>query len=246
MNIVEKLSEEDMFGRFYLKKVPDEGPYKNYHMSLKAVRPLVKSSDWMRAVTGYYINAPVTRDMVRLSFFTSHPKETKKVVERFISEHKIEQAQEPELPHAAVISQLYGGEEIRFRRLLALSTLIMLDVIESDPLYSRLLFATFRYYFMSLREPYEKHFLKAFEKKSPTYRSLSEQDKHQFWLDLKHWPNPPQVDWIHLPVNMVLGCDINSFGKWQEFISSNYTLSPKDIDYMLEAQGLKIPGNWQP
>lgn len=246
MQKTEKLKEKDLFGRFYLRKVPNEGPYKNYYMSLDAIRPLVKSNDWLEAVTGYYINDPVTRDAVRLSFFTSYPDKTEKAVERFLKENNIEHTQKPELPHPAVISQGYGGEEIRFRKFLFLSTLIMLDMMESDLLYSRLLFATFRYYFMSSGRPYEEHFLKAFEKKSPTYRSLSEEDKYNFWLDLKNWPNPPQVDWIHLPLNMVQGCDINNFGKWRAFISSNYTLSSEDINDMLNTQGLKIPHDWHP
>jgi len=244
--MIEKLNEKDMFGRFYLKKVPDGGPYKNYYMSLDAIKPLITSNDWLKAVTGYYINSPVSRNMVRLSFFTPDPQETEKVVERFLSGHDMEYGQEPERPHPTEISASYGGEEIRFRRFLYLSTLIVLDLMGADLLYSRLLFAAFRYYFMRSGKPYEKHFLKAFEWKSPAYRSLPEQDKHQFWLDLKHWPNPPQVDWIHLPVNMALGCDVNSFGKWQEYILSNYTLDPADIKYMLKVQGLEMPEDWQP
>jgi hypothetical protein len=232
--MLERLSEDDLFGRFYLKKIPDEGPFKNYYASLDAIRPLVKGRRWLDSVTAYYMNAAVTRNALRLSFFTSRPEDTVKAVEGFISVNNLEHSGEPEYPHAAVVSALYGNEELRFRRFLYISTLVMLDLMESDLSYARSLFAKFRFQFMSSGEHYENHFLKAFEERSPAYRALTDAEKRQFWLDLKNWPNPPQVDWIHLPVNMVLGCDINSFGKWQEFISSNYTSKPEEMARLLE------------
>ena len=240
------LSEKDMFGRFYLKKMPNEGIYKNYYATIDALRPILKSEEWQAAATGYYINAPVTRETVRLSYFTSQPDELTKILENFISKNSIEHAQEPELPHQTMISSTYGKEEIRFRKFLYLSTLIGLDLMEKDLMYSRYLFATFRYRFMQYGEPYRKHFLKAFEEKSQAYRSLSEAEKTQLWSGLEYWPNPPQVDWIHMMVNMVMGCDVNNFGKWKDFISSRNRLSKEDTERILESQFIKVPPDWRP
>jgi hypothetical protein len=243
-----RVTEKDLFGRFYLKKIPDEGRFKNYYASLGAVRPLLKSERWIKCVSGYYLNAVVMRDAVRVSFFTTHPDETTAVVEKFLAESSLEYSEEPERCRPANIAEPYGGEELRFRKFLCLYPLIGLDIMQENLLYSQCLFMTFRYQFMKTKRPYEQYFGKAFNDMSRTYRSLSEEDRKQFWLDMNHWPNPPQVDWMHMMVNMILGCDINSFGKgkWQEFISSDKILNVDEINEVIKKQelGFEIPADW--
>lgn len=238
-----KLSETDLFGRFYLK-VPGRGKFDGYYASLDAVRPLVSSEQWQSNVTGYYINVADEKfDAVRLSYFTPTPKPVQDVVASFVTKHELQHSQPPELPCACMVSRNYGGEELRFRRFLATYTLIGLEIMQADLLNARCLFATFRWQVMLAGRPYKPHFLKTFESQSPFYRSLLELEKDQFWNDLAYWPNPLQVDWAHLFVNMVLGCD------WQDFCPSprqRLPLPVAEINKKLSEQGFCIPDNWQP
>jgi len=50
-----RLRETDLFGRFLLK-APNGGRFDGYYRSLNAIRPLVRSKEWLRSVTGFYIN----------------------------------------------------------------------------------------------------------------------------------------------------------------------------------------------
>ena len=115
-----------------------------------------------------------------------------------------------------------------------------MDLLEKDRLYSRCLFIMLRYRFMKLKRPYEEYLKKPFEEKSRTYRILTEEEKKQLWKDLGHWPNPPQVDWIHMMVNMILGWDVNSLGRWQEFIKSSRILTIPEINEIIKDQGFQI------
>jgi hypothetical protein len=45
---------------------------------------------------------------------------------------------------------------------------------------------------------------------------------------------------------MAIGSDMNSFGKWQEYINAKYTLKQEDIKSILSAQGLDLPLDWRP
>jgi len=240
-----RLKEIDLFGRYFLKA--SEGDrFVGYYYSLNAIRPLIKGNEWLNSVTGFYINVAGGFDAVRLSYFTSSPDQVKGVVDRFVANHGLKSIQNPETPHLAEISKDYGGEELRFRRFLSTYTLIGLDIMEADLLNARCLLATFRWQVMRARRPYKPHFLRTIENQSSFYNSLSVHEKEQFWSDLAHWPNPPQVDWAHFFVNMVLGCDWISQRVWQTFLSRQEPIPIPEINKLIIEQGFQIPQGWHP
>ncbi len=50
-----RISENDLFGRFFLKK-PNGHRFENYFNTIAVLRFLLDSKDWNECVTGYYIN----------------------------------------------------------------------------------------------------------------------------------------------------------------------------------------------
>jgi hypothetical protein len=236
-----QLAETDLFGRFYLRK-PAAGRFDGYYASLNALRPLLASRQWQGSVTGFYINVAGDFDAVRLSYFTSAAAGVQNIVEFFVAQHGLETVQEAESPITTKVSEGYGGEELRFRRFLAAYTQIGLEIMEGDLLNARCLFAAFRWQVMPARKSYKPHFVPTFKRNSPFYLSLSETDQDQFWSDISHWPNPPQVDWAHLFVNMVLGCD------WigSHFLTPQPPLSIEQINERVKEQNFAIPADWHP
>ena len=238
-----RLSETDLYGRFYLK-APNGGRFRGYYHSLEVIRALVRSREWLESITGYYINVSGNNDIVRISYWTVSPEFAKKVVDRFGADHGLEHTRKPTIPEQTRNSDAYGGEELRFRRFLVTYTLMGLEIMETDLLNARSLFATFRWQVMRAGRPYKPHFLKTFQNQSFFYNSLSSAKKEQFWLDLAHWPNPKQVDWAHMFVNMVLGADW--FPVWDNFHSPQAELSISEINQLVKNMGFQIPQNWSP
>lgn len=239
-----RLTESDLFGRFLLK-TPGGDKFSGYYRSLDAIRPLLDSEDWLGSVTGFYINVAGGFDSVRLSYFTSSPDLPRTAVVRFACDRQLE-VEVPEPPCHIKISREYGGEELRFRRFLSTYAPIGLEIMESNLLHARCLFATFRWQVMRARKPYPRHFLKTFESQSRFYNSLGSENQRQFWRDLAHWPNPPQVDWAHLFVNMVLACDWIRGQAWRSFLSRRPPLSIGEINQRLAELGFQIPDHWHP
>jgi len=238
-----RLSEDDLFGRFFLKE-PDGIQYNNYYSTINAICPLLKGNDWNECVTGYYINVAGNMDAVRLSFFADDPQNAMKCKDDFCSENNIIEIQPCEYPHEVKISEGYGGEELRFREFLHTYTLIGIDLIGADLLNARCLFATFRLQVMRSRQDYKPHFEGTFEKHSQTYLSLSEENKEQFWSDLSHWPNPPQVDWVHMMVNMILPGDF--LPAWNEFLTPKPSLTIDEINRIVASMNFQVPVGWEP
>lgn len=203
---LDRLSETDLFGVIFLK-LPEEEGLKGYYRAIFAAEPLLRSSAWLKeAVTGYYLNVG-DRDSLRISYFTSEKNSPTQLVDKFIEQSILEFGQEPKPPCVMNVSSDYGGEELRFRRFLSTYAPIGLDIMGSDLLHAQCLFATYRFQVMLPRKPYRPHFEETFLTGSIFYQSLSDPDKDQFWEDMSYWPNPPQVDWAHMFVNMVLGRD---------------------------------------
>jgi hypothetical protein len=240
-----RLTETEPFGTFHLR-APGGGRFAGYYSSLGAIRPLVGSQEWTEDITGFYINVAGDFDAVRVSYWTTSPEQTRRVVDRFLGEHGLEYIREPGEPGPTRNSDAYGGEELRFRKFLATYTQIGLDIMAADLLNARCLLATFRWRVMRNRQPYKPHFEGTFQTHSPFYNSLSQSEKGQFWLDLSHWPNPPQVDWAHMMVNMVLGCDWNSGQVWPTFLIPQPPLSIAGMNEVVREQGFQIPADWRP
>lgn len=239
-----RLTESDLFGKFFLT-VPGRGRFAGYYSSLDAIRPLLESEEWTENVTGFYVNVAGDFDAVRISYWTTSPEQTRQVVDEFVTQHSLEYLREPGVPSQTRNSDGYGGEELRFRKFLTAYTQIALNIMAADLLNARCLFATFRLQVMISRQAYKPHFEGTFQTHSPFYNSLSQSEKDQFWSDLAHWPNPPKVDWAHMMVNMVLGCDWNQLFK-QVSISPLSPLSIQKINEVVMDQGFQIPNNWQP
>ncbi len=233
-----RLKETDVFGRFYVK-LPDNRQFDNYFRTIDALRPLLASKEWDNVVTAYYLNVAGNMDTVRLSYFTANPDNAQNCVESFCRRSNITESQNRELPHSTKIAEKYGGEELRFRRFLYLYTLIGLDIMQANLLNARCLMATFRWQVMLSRQPYRPHFQRIFEEQSPSYNALSDAQKEQFWLDLSNWPNPPQVDWAHMMVNMVLPGDFKN--NWDYFLSQKPALRSDEINIKIQGLGFQIP-----
>jgi hypothetical protein len=238
------LSIADLSGRFYLQLPGGGGRFAGYFASLEALRPMLEGAKWQGAATGYFINVAGDFDAVRLTYFTAAPETLNEVVSAFAAARGLAQSQPPEPPVPAQVAGGYGGEELRFRRYLATYTLIGLDLLRADALHARRLFATFRWQVMAARQPYRPHFERTFQRDSPFYRGLPAAEQEQFWSDLAHWPNPPQVDWAHMMVNMLLGCDW--LGDWRYFLQPRPPLSLAEINQRVAEQGFSIPADWQP
>ncbi len=202
-----KVKETDLFGVFVLN-AGNKNAVEGYYTSLDAIYPLVTSKPWLESVTGFYINSGEAGKSVRLSYFTQSPDEAIKVVEEFIAANGLEPTKESPEPRS--VSERYGGEELRYRKYLSTYTQIGLDIMEADRENARCLFLTFRWQVMRGNRPYKPHFERTFETQSDFYNDLPPEDKVQFWSDLSHWPNPPEYDWAHLFVNMVLAQDWDS------------------------------------
>ncbi len=239
-----RLTTADLSGRFYLRLPRGGGPFAGYYASLDALRPLLESAEWQAAVTGYFINVAGDFDAVRLTYFTATPEPMRQAVEAFAATRGLEESQAREPPAPTTAAGLYGGEEIRFRRYLATYTLVGLDILRADALNARCLFATFRWQVMAARQPCRPHFERTFQRDSPFYRALPAREQEQFWADLAHWPNPPQVDWAHMMVNMVLGCDW--LGDWRYFLQPQPPLTIEAINARVAEQGFEIPPDWKP
>ena len=209
-----KVKETDLFGVIFLN-AGNSKPVEGYYTSLDAIRPLVESEAWLETVTGFYINAsedPNDENVVnvaRLSYFTRSADQAIKVVEDLIVANRLEHAKDPDIPKLAKVSEIYSGGELRFRKYLSTYTQIGLDIMKKkeDQENARYLFTTFRWQVMRGNRPYKPHFERTFESDSPFYKKLSPDQKAHFWSDLSFWPNPPQVDWAHMFVNMVLAQD---------------------------------------
>jgi len=193
------ISANDYLGRFYLIKCGVTG-INGYYESLFALEPMIRCREW-KVSTGYYLNKEC--DSVRLSYFIAPKKDVTNFVEDFIKQNGLKHAKSSDTPMQIMISEKYGGEELRFRRFLSTYAPIGLDIMVADLSHARRLFEEFR---SQDRLP-RPHFEKTFEKKSSYYRALSDEEKEQFWEDMFYRPNPPQVDWAHMLVNMVLGGD---------------------------------------
>ncbi|MEA2039944.1 MAG: hypothetical protein U9N82_08965 [Thermodesulfobacteriota bacterium] len=238
-----RISEDDLFGRFFLKK-PDGVQYENYFSTICAIYPLLQDGDWNECVTGYYINVAGNMDAVRLSFFTDDPQNAINCENDFCSENNIVEIQPCEYPHKVKIAEGYGGEELRFRKFLHMYTLIGIDLINADLLNARCLLATFRLQVMRSRQEYKPHFEGTFKKHSQTYLSLSEEGKEQFWSDLSNWPNPLQVDWAHMMVNMILPGDF--VPAWNDFLAPKPSLTIGEINQVVAPMNFQIPVDWEP
>lgn len=239
------LQESDLFG-VHTFRSGRVGRLDGYYASLAAARPLVRSAEWTAATTGFYLNVAGDFDAVRISYFAPSAEPPRRALDEFGTRHALESLEPHRLPSPERVAAQYGGEELRFRRYLATYTQIGLDITEADLLHARRLFAVFRWCVSRARWPYRPFFEPAFHRLSPTFQGLRETDRDRFFADLENWPVEGQVDWAHMFVNMVLGCD------WlvPEILNSYYgpqqPASFDDVNRIVASQGFEVPAGWMP
>jgi len=237
-----KVKTSDLFGIFFVQK-PGWKSWDSYYKTIDALRPLFANEGFKKVVSGYYLNICGDFDSVRISYFMDkvNDQDSVSIIEDFLSQHKLLEISPRSSPHQDIIAGSYGGQsyEERFRTFLVNETQIGLELIERDLLHARRLFVTYRFQVREACLSFRMHFESAFGKYSPTYNSWAEEEKHQFFVDLEEWPNPPQVDWAHLMVNFVLGCD---------FAMPLRPLTIAEINGILSANnmGFQIPLDWKP
>jgi hypothetical protein len=207
MSYEDQINTDDLFGRFFFRSrsqpaseysnILELFAHSNYHTALP---------DW---VTGFYVNN--SQYGVRFSFFVRKNIESHTYVlfrERSDAiETLIRVAEEPLKRES--LSQDYGGNdyELRFRRFLSLQAKIGLEVVKSDAAFARESAIRFRWQAFTISASVRDFWEPVLIKGSNTYGSLAKEQKSEFWDDMARWPNPPQVDWIHLFINLILGFD---------------------------------------
>jgi len=232
---IEKLTEEDYCTTMYLKKNAIEIPHNDYFETLKDLRHLLKDEEWISNITGFYIgydrisrssehSMPKEYNVLKLVCFNPPtPKDKKEelykqqiggLIGRLIDKYKLINIgpQGPSklpakgLEGSIILSTPYGGEELRFRKFLSISTLIALDIIENDLLAAQRLFSRFPLPGRRNIASYKLHFPQMFET-SHFYNLLStekEEERDRFWEDIKY-REQGKTDWMHMPMNMICG-----------------------------------------
>jgi hypothetical protein len=124
---LDRISVDDQFGRVFLR-VPDGKVIDGYFQTLKLLDSFVLGDVFLKHVTGFYINVSNGLNSVRLSYFTSDSSKTLQEINESVKRTSLEKFRE-ERPQKSLVSQEYGGEELRFRKYLFIYTLIGLDSI---------------------------------------------------------------------------------------------------------------------
>jgi hypothetical protein len=243
---IKKILREDLFGRFFVKK-PDGEKWESYYKTIEALRPLFAREEFKESVNGFYLNIAGNFDTVRISYFVDEQNRDKAVSifrQYFKDNRLLETGFAP--PRTIILALHYGGEkyEERFRTFLNLETQIGLDLIKGNLLHARILFAIYRWQIRKASLPFREHFEPTFEKYSLIYNALSEEEKREFFADLKMWPNPPQVDWAHMMVNFVLGCDWNTVFGDPNYLTPGKPLSISEINEIVKPLKFQIPSDW--
>lgn len=244
MGYQNKVSENDLLGRFFIG-IPHGSRFSGYYATLEQLFPLLQDEDFNRFHMGYYINSCNNSTGVRLSYFTQENLKEKLIqtVNNFLKKNNLNEINIAEQPHNEILARIYGGQqyELRFRNYLALETQIGIEILKSNPQHAKSLMVTYRWQVFATRSQIQPHLEPACLKYSKTYLSLSDVQRQQFWADVSFWPNPPQVDWAHFLVNLVLSVDWNGLFRQSPFTP----LSIIEInEKILPELGFTIDPNW--
>lgn len=251
---LKKIAKDALFGIFFIRKAPGER-YASYCKTIDILRPILRSREFCGAIAGFYLNhiseqiGDQEHWLARVSYFVDVPNHSAatSVATKLFSENAVVVAKENP-PRAITLAANYGGStfEERMRNFLNLETQIGLELMEADLLHARCLFATYRWQVRKAGLSFRTHFEPAFRRHSPTYNGLSDLEKDQFFLDLEEWPNPPQVDWAHMMVNLVLGCDWNGVFRDPNYLTPGRPLSIPQINSIVRELEFQIPLTWKP
>lgn len=213
--------EKALVGKKYLKI--SDTPIEGYFNCVKAIKSLLENFDSSSSIPGFYINISGNisnhLNIVRLTFFTNNPEETKKIIDKFLSNNTNVVSlplgdfgdENFKKPMECKISEGYGGEEIRFRNFLNTYTHIGLDLLEYDILYSRRVMSEYRLTYSTQKISPRPLFEPIFSKHSKFFLQLDSGSIEKLWKDLYFW-HPIRIpgcvaDWTHFLVNMLLPGD---------------------------------------
>lgn len=246
-----RISKNELFGIHYVKH-PDGLKWDGYYKTIDVLRNLFADPEFTAIVKGFYLNICGDLDSVRISYFVHHTNKHKTApkFQQFIQENGLIEVQQHEPPKGIMLAAKYGGKrfEEQFRNFLVLETQVGLDLIRKDLLNARILFATYRWRVRKASLPIREHFEPTFKRNSAVYNSLSDREKTQLFEDLEEWPNPHEVDWAHMMVNFVLGCDWTSVFGDPSYLSRGNPYPILAINRIIEDTGLgfQIPLDWKP
>ncbi len=247
--VIKEILSSDHLGRFFVMK-PNGERWNSYYKTIDALRPLFQKSEFIEVITGFYLNIAGDFDAVRITYFVNENNNERAVSvfkDYFKKTHLVE-IKEHSFPNETVIARQYGGRKYEkdFRTYLNFYSQIGLELLQADPLQSKILFATYRWQVRKASYPFREHFEPTFMRLSQTYFSCSEEEKQYFFSLLEKWPNPPQVDWAHMMVNMILGCDWIWVFRDPNYLTPGMPLSIPEINKHVRRLGFEIPLDWRP
>lgn len=247
--MIKIISTGDHIGRYYVKK-SNGGRWTSYYKTIDVLRPLFQKREFKKVITGYYLNIAGDYDAVRITYFVNEINNDKAetVFRNYFVQNQLVEINEHNFPKKTIISRQYGGQEYEedFRTYLNLYSQIGLEILEADLLQSRILFAIYRWQVRKASLSFREHFEPTFNKLSPTYYSFSEEERQYFFSLLESWPNPPQVDWAHMMVNMILGYDWVWVFRDPNYLTPDNPLPIPEINKHVRRLGFEIPINWRP
>jgi len=225
----------DLFGIFFgSKKSIDK--WDSYYGTIDALSPLFDDEEFNETVSGFYLNH--IDESVRISYFVSRAKSSRAIskIRDFFRRNGISEIGS-QLPRPAIVAANYGGEELeeRFRYFLALETQVRRELINTNLMHARALFATYCFQVRKASLPARQHFEPTFVRASQTYVSLPIDEKKLFLNDLQ-----TRLSWTHMMVNLVLGCDF-------QVPIEGRPLSIPEINHILRSNdlGFQIPADWE-
>ncbi len=219
------------------------GTYDACYETLRRIDPFLESEEWQWATSGHYLSIikKAAGRALRIAFFA--PTERESHCAKAMIDVQVEQIGATlllyEPPTQEVFSQSYGGVESHFRSYLAAYSQIVVEIIrEKGVEYSRQLFALFRFRVVTARCS-ARGFLEPVFKNIPTYTSLDNAQRDQFWKAVD-FEKPGSTPWVHMLVNLGLGAD------WPYQYGQEWPLDRINGRLTDSGMGYTIPHDWQP
>lgn len=245
---VTDISKDDLVGEWWIE--PVDGESMNWleatSKAIDGLRPLL-IKPFTNTITGYYVSRKKISESLSVVRFFPFVKEgqseqVSEQINTFIRQSSdVKHGQKLCHPYAQPLALEYGGETVeeRFRRFLGLNTYISLDVMKGDIELARRLAITAYYWVHFADKDYKNHFEPSFIEHSPTYKSLSDEQKMNFWDDFGEEPENATY-WAHFYENLAYG-----FLWIPRQIKMNHKYSIEEINQFFQSD-YKLPPDWTP